>query len=262
MGRESVQRSRTKSTHQRSSGTTISLTPSPFVLGFLGVLLLGGIGLAAFVVARRPDSGELAAPNSSVPPASLESLEPNTWFTPEGDPVFGSPNAPTTIVEFSDYQCPNCRQFALDVMPWLRESWIANGMVRVVYRDFAIRGEASTLAARAAHCAGEQGRYWAYHDRLFAWHGEGNAFTSSALAGLANEIGIDGRRLSTCLDSGRHTERVQASTDFAHAQGFEGTPTYLIDGRKAAGALAIADWEALFRSYERDFASATEAAKP
>lgn len=243
-----------RSVRDQPEGTTISLKPSPFVLGFLGVLVIGGIGIAAFLFARRPAQ--------SVSETPVQSIEPGTWFTPEGDPAIGSPDAPATIVEFSDYQCPNCRQFALEVMPWLRETWIANGMVRVVYRDFAIRGEASVLAARAAHCAGEQGRFWSYHDRAFAWHGDGNTFTKESLNALAVEIGLDGRLFAACLDSERHLARVRASTDFAHAQGFEGTPTYLIDGRQAAGALAIADWEALFRSYERDFANATEAARP
>ena len=156
--------------------------------------------------------------------------------------MLGSPDAPATIVEFSDYQCPNCRQFALEVLPWLRETWIKDGMVRVVFKDFAIRGQDSFIAAEAAHCAGQQGKYWSFHDRLFEWHDAGNVFSKSAMVDLATADGLDGTALSQCLGAGTFRQRVQDSTDFAHAQGFDGTPTYLIDGRQAAGALAIADW--------------------
>lgn len=280
-----MSRKRSRSARERAAAATSSgrSTPAavhPFVVGFLGVLLLGGIAVAAFVFARMPGGGarQAGAPAGAVQgvdaPGAPESgsvpgleqghasAEPGTWFTPEGDPVVGSPTAPVTIVEFGDYQCPNCAQFALEVLPWLRESWIASGMVRVLYRDFAIRGEASILAASAAHCAGEQGRYWAFHDRAYAAHSGGETFSVDGLVAMAAEIGLDGEAMEACLRAGRYVERVRASTEFARGQGFDGTPTYLIDGREVAGALAIADWESLFRSYERDFASATESAAP
>lgn len=233
-----------------ASETTSGAGLGTFVAAFVGVLALGGLGLAAWWVWLGPG----AAPEGGAAPAAADAASPRvaeagTWFTADGDPGIGDPDAPVTIVEFSDYQCPNCRQFAEEVLPWLKDTWIRQGIVKVIFRDFAIRGPDSLRAAVAAHCAGEQGRYWSYHDALFASYGEGDDYGDEALLALAPAVGVDAESFADCLDSGRHEARVAASTQFGHGQGYEGTPTFVINGRQAQGAIAIADWEALFRIY-------------
>lgn len=205
----------------------------------------GGAGVAP--------GGAAAAPTAA--------REPGAWFTAEGDPALGNPNAPVTLIEFSDYQCPNCRQFAVEVLPWLRQRWMGEGLVRVVFRDFAIRGNESHLAAQAAHCAGEQGLYWTYHDALFAAQSGENLGTFSAanLAQLAGTAGLDPTLFAACLESGRHAARVAASTKAAYDQGYEGTPTYLVNGRQTQGAIEIDRWEELFLLFASDIATATAA---
>lgn len=258
-------RKRQASAHDTSDDRQIELRAGPFVMAFAGVLLVGGGALAAAFIARSGPPPEGSTTGASQAGAAVQSGQraPSTgeaWFTADGDPALGSPEAPVTIVEFSDYQCPNCRQFATEVLPWLRRTWMADGLVRVVYRDFAIRGPASLLAAEAAHCAGEQGDYWGYHDALFEHFGNGGAYTADAAAELGRTLGLDSSELRRCLAEGRFRERVQASTDDALARGFQGTPTYVIDGRETSGAKAVADWEALFQLYMRDFARMTEEA--
>jgi protein-disulfide isomerase len=162
------------------------------------------------------------------------------------------PAAPVTVVVYADYQCPNCRQFATEVLPWLKETWMARGLVRVEYQDFAIRGEASLLAAQAAHCAGDQGRYWPFHDRLYA--ADAGQLTRDGLVDLAAETGLDAGAVGACLDANTHRARVEASTRAAQAAGFAGTPTYLINGRQVAGAIEVERWNELFQAYERDLA--------
>jgi protein-disulfide isomerase len=246
----------------------------------VAVLLVGAVVVAAIVwfVLGGGEQGTGTAGNTGGSPgdvvgagdrasgaqaAPTAAREPGSWFTAEGDPALGDRNAPVTLIEYSDYQCPNCRQFAQEVLPWLRQRWMADGVVRVVFRDYAIRGDESHLAAEAAHCAGEQGLYWAYHDALFAAQSGENmgAFSAESLENLAGTVGLDATLFAACRASGRHRARVEASTQEAFAQGYEGTPTYLVNGRKTQGAIDIDRWEELFLLFVQDFAAATSAAE-
>jgi protein-disulfide isomerase len=210
--------------------------------------------------AVQATSAELDGPAAG--PAPGLTPEPGTWLTSAGEPAIGSPSAPVTIVAYLDYQCPNCRQFATEVLPWLREGWIRQGFVKVVLRDFAIRGQESYQAAEAAICAAEQGRYWTYHDRLYAAQSGENAgtFSTASLVRLAEEAQLDRAAFEGCVVSGRHRARVAASTSEAHGKGYEGTPVYEINGREVQGALPVESWQELFQAFSDDFQRATAAA--
>ncbi|MCB0217095.1 MAG: DsbA family protein [Caldilineae bacterium] len=268
-----MSRSKPVKAASRGAGKDSAIVIGPgLLLGFLALVLLAG-GTTWLLIARErglaPMAGAVGTAATALPvdaapadnvaitpadPVSGGSVEPGTGVTPEGDPFIGAADAPVTIVEFSDYQCPNCRQFATVVLPWLKQTWLAQGFVRVVFRDFAIRGDRSIDAARAAHCAGEQGRFWSYHDAVFAMAGGTSAqpLDPENLERLAGEEGLDPEAFGSCFRSGRHRDRIDASAAFAYAQGFEGTPTYLINGRKTQGAIEIADWDRLFRLYQQD----------
>jgi protein-disulfide isomerase len=220
----------------------------------LFVAALGLVGIAA--VGWWLWRGGASRPVAPGPATAVTTADAGTWTTPEGDPAIGAPTAPVTIVEYSDYQCPNCRQFATEVLPWLKQTWLAQGFVRVVYRDFALRGADSVRAAEAAHCAGEQRRYWSFHDRLFAAQtgADGPPFSPAHLQQIARELGLDRPAFERCVTEGRYRDRVEASTRLAQSQGFQGTPTYIINGRETRGAIPVADWERLFQLYQDQLA--------
>lgn len=194
------------------------------------------------------------------PPAP--EFEPGTWRTAEGDPAMGLAAAPVTIVAYTDFQCANCREFATEIVPWLRDTWLRRGFVRVIHRDFAVLGAESLRAAEAARCAGERGRFWSYYEALFERQSGQNmgAFSDEALAATAEAIGLDPTEFQACLESGRHREKVNASTQQGHSLGFEGTPTFVINGRTIAGAVSQDSWNELFEAYESDILSATQEA--
>lgn len=150
-------------------------------------------------------------------------------------PSRGAPMAPVVMVEFSDFQCGYCQKFWQETLPKIEERYIRTGKVRFVYRHLAILGEASVLAAQAASCAHEQGRFWEYHDTLF-----GNvsplAFTSARLKRYAADLKLDEKNFAACLDSGKYAERVEAETLIGRALGATGTPTFLINGQLLIGA--------------------------
>jgi len=149
--------------------------------------------------------------------------------------TLGSKDAPVSIVEFSDFQCSFCKKFWADTLPQLKETYIKGGQARFGYRHFAILGKFSQQAAQASECAGEQGKFWQYHDRLFAYQG-GLAFTDPKLKQYAQELKLNPRTFGQCMDSGKYREKVEDETAVAASLGARGTPTFFVNGRLLVGA--------------------------
>ena len=152
----------------------------------------------------------------------------------DDDPIRGNPDAPITIVEFSDYQCPFCARFYAQTLPLLLEEYIDEGKVNLVYRDFPVqRIHPNALsAAVAAECADEQGKYWEYHDTLFekqnAWAKLDSNSAISTCSQFATEIALEQQQFDNCLESGKYLEEVQA--DFSDGKNYQvtGTPGFFI----------------------------------
>ncbi len=150
------------------------------------------------------------------------------------DPARGPADAAVTIIEFSEYQCPFCAR----VNPTLRqiEEKYA-GKVRLVFKDFPLPNHAQApKAAEAAHCAGEQDKYWQLHDRLFA---NQQQLQVPELKAHAAAVGLDQASFDQCLDSGKHAASVQADIDLGSGMGVQSTPTLYINGRVVTGAQPI-----------------------
>ena len=151
------------------------------------------------------------------------------------EPVLASINAPVTIVEFADFQCSFCRKFWADTLPKLKESYVKQGQLRIMYRHFAILGKFSEQAAMAADCAGEQGKFWEYHDQLFANQGA-LAFTQSKLEHYARALGLKADNFDRCLTSEKYRKKVEGETAVAASLGGRGTPTFFVNERLMVGA--------------------------
>jgi len=159
--------------------------------------------------------------------------------TPSGISVsasaMGQSNAPVTIEEWADLQCPACRQFAIGTEPELRTAYIATGKVRFVFHHLAFIGQESIWAGEAVECAGEQNRFWDLHDRLYAVQGGENSgtFSKANLEKIDGDIGL-GVGFNACLESDRYLQRVTDDTKAGQAKGVNATPTLFVNGRKLA----------------------------
>jgi protein-disulfide isomerase len=151
----------------------------------------------------------------------------------DDDPMIGPEDAPITIVEFSDYECPYCQRWHTEVFERLLEAYPDE--VRLVYRDFPLTSihPNATPAAIAANCAREQDVFWDYHDKLF---GMELGLNTEAYQEYASQLDIDTEEFNECLDSGRYEEEVQADFDFAANLGVRSTPTFFINGIAVVGA--------------------------
>ncbi|MGE0444982.1 MAG: thioredoxin domain-containing protein [Vicinamibacterales bacterium] len=148
------------------------------------------------------------------------------------DPSIGPANAPVTLVEFSDFQCPFCQRVA----PTLKELRDRYGdRLRIVWKDFPLTQihPQAFDAAQAGLCARDQGKFWEYHDLLFANQA---ALQRDALKQYAGDSGMDAAAFSACLDSNKYQARVQASLDAGGRLGIGSTPTSYINGRAVTGA--------------------------
>jgi protein-disulfide isomerase len=141
-------------------------------------------------------------------------------------PAMGQPDAPITIVEFSDYQCPFCQQFAESTLPLLKAEYIDSGKVRYVYRDLPLDLHPfARKAAEVALCAGEQGKYWAMHDILFR---NQQSFANSVFSEYAVSLDLDSLLFEECLDSARYRQEIQNELIEGQRLGIQGTPTFFI----------------------------------
>lgn len=159
----------------------------------------------------------------------------------DDDPVLGEENAPITIIEFSDYECPFCKRSFDQMLPQLTEEYIDTGKVKLVYRDLPLpfHDPMATREAIAANCSREQGgdsTYFKYHDEIFTRTiSNGNGLAEEDLTTIASDIGLNLADFSTCLDSGKYDEEIQNDLADASIVGATGTPTYFIGKSSSDG---------------------------
>jgi protein-disulfide isomerase len=186
------------------------------------------------------DSGENAALKPII--KESEAARPTVQVDlADDDALKGNPDAKVTIVEFSYFECPYCERFYSGAYPEIIEKYVDTGKVNFVYRDYPLNfHKDAQKAAEAAECAGEQGNYYAMHDKLFE---NQSAMGVASLKQYAAEIGLDTTKFNTCLDSGAMASEVQADFAAGQALGVSGTPSFYINGTKLVGSQPFSEFE-------------------
>ena len=158
----------------------------------------------------------------------------------DDDPVKGNPDAPITIVEFSDFQCPFCKRFHETTLPLIQENYIDTGKVKFVYRDFPIESihpNGAIPAAVASECADEQGKFWQYHDKIFQTQGNWERLAAEDVVNefksYAKELGLNTNQFNECLISGKYLDEVNKDYQDAVLYGVTGTPGFFIGNEKS-----------------------------
>lgn len=159
---------------------------------------------------------------------------PRTEVASAGRPALGPANAPITIIEFSDFQCPFCERAEPTVKQVIQKY---GDKVRLVYIDFPLPMHSHALdAAKAAQCADQQGKFWPYHDQLFA---DQSKLAPADLKATAKKVGLDTTKFDACFDQAKTEATVQRELEQGRALGIDGTPTFYVDGRQLVGAQPI-----------------------
>ena len=224
-GRDSIKERRRKK--QRKQRLTVVVVATAVALLLMGLAFLPALWEALAPV------GEIVIPNTEPRPLA----DFNTM---------GDPEAPVTIMAFSDFQCPYCKVFADETEPFIEANHVSTGEVYFIHRsmgnfisDNMRQGRTESIdAAAAAYCAGDQAKFWEYKDTLFAnWEGEDvGSFTEKRLTAMAEELGLDVDQFSSCFNEGiYHGLARQDQLDGTNA-GITGTPAFLINGKLVTGA--------------------------
>jgi len=172
-----------------------------------------------------------APPSQNSPSLNNQRLEVSS----DDDAFLGDENAPVTIIEFSDYQCPFCERFWSETLPSIKSEYIDTGKVKFVYRDFPLNAihPMAESAAVAAECVREKGKdkaYFEYHDKIFE---NQQLLSNENLKKWAKELGYE---IDTCLDSEKYLEEVNGDLLDGQALGVSGTPAFFINGIELSGA--------------------------
>jgi protein-disulfide isomerase len=179
------------------------------------------------LLASRPAAGAPAADQAM-----------NAVLSVDGEPFKGEKNAKLTLVEFSEFQCPFCGRHVRETYPQLEKEYIQTGKVKYVFRDLPLESihKNAFKASEAAHCAGEQGKFWEFHDKVYA--GASDA-TPPTMKAYAEQIGLDEAKFETCRSTRKYQAQVQADITEGTRMGVSGTPGFFINGRFLSGALSL-----------------------
>ena len=188
----------------------------------IALVAVAGIGALSYLSGQTKKSSAIAI-DPNLPPVASQGY------------VMGSPTAPLEVIEFGDFECPACNQFAEITEPDVRAQYVNTGKIRFRFIDFLIlSAHRNTVnASVAAACADEQGRFWPMHDILYAkqdeWNGEATNNPDKVIKSLAHTIpGLDPSKFDQCLDSRRTLPRVQAHMKLGEDRQVQGTPTFII----------------------------------
>jgi protein-disulfide isomerase len=187
--------------------------------------------------------GAVGAPNQ--PSAPSQPSGPVTVNERKGAAILGKSDAKVTIVEFSDFQCPFCKQFIDQTFDQIKKAYIDTGKVKIIFRHFPLAFHANAQAsAVAAECANTQGKFWQYHDLLFKnGKADGAGLATADLKKYADTLGLNNgsfgfgkNKFNQCLDDSATLSIVQGDLKDAQAAGVTGTPTFYINGKQLVGA--------------------------
>jgi protein-disulfide isomerase len=190
----------------------------------MAVVVIGVVVASVFLFWRETSVMNLdTALSRPAPP-------PDRLWQPDGR-TRGNPNAPVTLIEYSDFTCGYCVKFFRDTWPRLREKYVETGKVRFLYRDYPRDPDGPAMtAAIAARCAGDQGNYWDMHDRLFA-----GKIEMDAIEAHARKIGLNRPAFAACLRDARHRPAILQDKEDGVRIGFVGTPGFLLLRTEQAG---------------------------
>lgn len=241
--------------------TDQSKTPNlatPISIIIAGIIIAGAIiltsGNLSDLLGKSNPTPNIAGVNEPSAPANPQggtAAATTVKVSTDDDPVLGNPDAPVTIIEFSDYECPFCKRAFQQSFPKIKSEYIDKGLVKLVFRDLPLpfHDPLATKQAIAANCAREQGGdeiYFAYHDEIFnRTNSNGNGMPVEELNNIAKDLNLNISDFSTCLDSEKYLSEVQKDLSDAAAVGANGTPAFfvgksstdgIIEGTKISGA--------------------------
>lgn len=252
--------------HPSPAAKKSSSAKKPVLLGLVVVLAAGLLGFVSYR-ATAPDgpvSGTPASATATGPDSDTYRELAELARRDAGDKLAqGRTDAPVVLIEFADFQCGYCGKFARDTEPELIKRYVADGTLRIEWRNFPLFGEASEAAARASWAAGRQDRFWPFHRAAYAEDAKEKGFGKDRLRALAQQAGVkDLDRFARDTESAAATQAVREDREQAYGIGVTSTPSFLINGRPLAGAQPLAVFTRAIEAAAAEEADVPNAGEP
>lgn len=221
----------------------------------LGVLAIAGVAVIAWLVMRTQTQ------RAAVEPVAVAAArDPQALVALAKGVAIGNDNAPVKMLVFSDFMCPFCGTFAAQMEPLITSEFVQPGTLQYVYYDFPLGGthRHSFLASRAARCAGDQGKFWEYHNLLFGKRSDWAPDTKPPvrkLIGYGQDLGLDQAAFETCVRSDKYQDVVSANRLLGEQLGVNATPTAFINTKRITAEVAM-DIKALRQLINAELAAA------
>ncbi len=222
---------------------TIVIVP----IALFAALLVAGFVLEVFQRSDNIRNGNysLNAPSSSVSTESAYTGDQKKLIEGQNNNWLGAENPKVTVVEFSDFACPFCKAS----FPAMRELGVRyKDSVKIIFRDWPAHDNSIALTM-GAYCAGEQGKFWDMHDKLFQYQSDTFGSNKNDITALAQQLGIDNDQFQNCVDTQKYLPQIRANFRDSQTLGVRGTPTWYINGEKIEGARTVTELEQLISSH-------------
>ena len=214
----------------------VAKSNTPFY-AVLAVVTVAGIGALAYV-ASRPKNVATTVDTPAIAAGEAQGY------------LLGKPDAPVQVIEFADFECPACGQFATLAEPDIRKRLVDAGTISYRYYDYPLPMHKNTWAAsNAAACADEQGKFWEMHDQLFnaqdQWNGQATSRPKGKFMEYAKALGLNVDQWEACFDAKKYQPRIKANELMATKRGASQTPTFVIGDKMIGGAISFDRFKAL-----------------
>lgn len=237
-----------KQTDMDSKGTTIAIIAASVLLS--SSIFFVGIQVKDMTAAIFGAPGGLAAAPAPVPAPSAapaaDNKGPVDVKLSADDHIKGDKNAPVTIIEYSDFECPFCGRFYSDTLGQIEDTYIKTGKAKLVYRHFPLSFHQSAMpAAIASECAADQGKFWEMHDAIFD---NQTAIGSDDLKKRAAQMGLDTTKFNKCFDGREHESEIRTEMAEGSQFGVSGTPGFFVNGQSVSGAQPFEVFKSIIES--------------
>ena len=197
-------------------------------------------------ISQEEFKNEIAKLELKILEKQLPTKQPNIplKISADNDPIIGNPNAPITIIEFSDFQCPFCARFHIETLPSIMNEYIDKGQVKLVFRDFPIQSihPNAVPASIASECANEQGKFKEMHDTLFEnqneWSNQKLDNVIITFSKYASNMGLEEKEFDSCLKNGKYIDEIQKDLNDGRTYGITGTPGFFV-GNEQIGFIEL-----------------------
>ncbi len=215
----------------------IGIVVASIASAFLGGYMLGSQSESSEIIINEIDNNQSNL-QKSISNSQQSGSKIIRNISLDDDPLKGNPDAPITIVEFSDFQCPFCWRFYTQTLPLIEQNYMSTGKVNFVYRDFPITSihPNAVSAALAGECADDQGKFWEMHNMIFenqkTWQDLEILQSINLFKQYANEIGLNTDEFDLCVDSGKYLDEINNDLTDGRNYGVTGTPGFFVGNEK------------------------------